>query len=560
MSETAQPNQVTINYDGQEVSVPAGLNLVEAAKLLGKEIPHYCYHEKLSVAGNCRMCLVETGMPMRDRATGEPILDENGQPKIGWAPKPAIGCATQVSPGLHVRTQTPQVKDCREGVTEFLLANHPLDCPICDKAGECRLQEYSSEYGRNYSRFVEHKTAKPKHVDIGERIILDDERCILCGRCIRFCNEIIKEPCLGFTERGSHATLSCHPGKRFDHNYSLNTVDICPVGALTSKDFRFQMRVWFLKAADGISVESSAGVNVKVWSREGRIYRITPRRNDAVNDTWMPDSGRMLYKEGEADNRLKQPQVGGHPMDAHETLSRVAALLKQGNAAFVASSHATLEEMFLLKRLAKTVNGEVHMVPHTGEGDGLLIAEDKTPNLRGALLTGLTAEIPTPGMESLAKDIDSGKIKTLLCVREDLKAAGLPAALLEKVNLIYLGSHVPAFAEHSNVLIPVPTVYEKAGTFVNCQWRAQKFTQAIPPAPGVQNDLTVLASIIDFVTSQKGVAPSIASVWNEMAREIPALAGMSYETLPPEGRVVEAGAFAKLPFVETAHLHFTPNA
>ena len=559
MSETEKPSQVTINFNGQDVSVPAGLNLVEVSKLLGQEIPHYCFHEKLSVAGNCRMCLVEIGMPMRDRATGAPILDENGKQKIGWAPKPAIGCATKVSPGLHVRTETPLVKDCREGVTEFLLANHPLDCPICDKAGECRLQEYSAEYGRNYSRFIENKTAKPKHVDIGARIMLDDERCILCGRCIRFCNEILKERYLGFTERGSHATLSCYPGKRFDHNYSLNTVDICPVGALTSKDFRFQMRVWFLKPTDSISVESSAGVNVKIWSREGRIYRITPRRNDAVNDTWMSDSGRMLYKESE-ENRLKQALVGGHPMDSAETLSRVAALLKQGSAAIVASAFSSLEEMFLLKRLADAIGAPVHMVSHTGEGDGFLITEDKTPNLRGALLTGLADKIPAANLDALAEAIKSGKIKTVLCVREDLVAAGIAPEVLEKVNLVYMGSHVPAFAQQSNVLVPVPTVYERAGSFVNCQWRVQKFAQAIPPAAGVQSDLTAFSQLLDFISSQKGVAPSLSSVWKEMAGAIPALAGMSFDTLSGEGKAVDPGALANLPFVEKAHLHYTPKA
>jgi len=560
MSETDKPNQVTINYDGQDVSVPANLNLVEVASLLGKEIPHYCFHEKLSVSGNCRMCLVEIGMPMRDRATGAAVLDEAGKPKIGWAPKPAIGCATKVSPGLHVRTQTPAVKDCREGVTEFLLANHPLDCPICDKAGECRLQEFSAEYGRNYTRFVENKTPKPKHVDIGERIVLDDERCILCSRCIRFCNEVLHEGYLGFTERGSHSTLSVYPGKRFDSNYSLNTVDICPVGALTSKDFRFQMRVWFLKAVNGICTESSAGVNTKVWSREGRIYRITPRRNDAVNDTWMADSGRMLYKEVESPNRLKVALVGGHNVGIDETLSRVAALLKQGPAAIVGSAHSTVEEQFLLKRLSKAVLAPVFFVSRAGQGDGLLVTEDKTPNLRGALLTGLISNVPVTDLKVIGDQIDAGRIKTLLCVREDLLAAGLTQAQLDKVNLVYAGTHVPEFAAEANVLFPVPTVFERAGTFVNCQFRLQKFGQAVPAPEGVPSEIFALARLLDLSCVKCGITPSLAAVWAEIARDIPAFAGISYDTLPDEGKLIEAGPLAKLPFVEKKHLHFAPNA
>ena len=249
---------VNIVLDGNEVEVPAGINLVDAAALFNKEIPHYCYHPQLSVAGNCRMCLIEMGTPMRDRATGEPVLDEDGSPKIGWVPKPVIGCATTVSPGMHVKTISEKVTDCREGIMEFLLVNHPLDCPICDQAGECRLQEFATDYGRGYSRYVERKNVKPKRARLGPRVTLDDERCILCSRCIRFCQEVANDDVLGFVDRGSYSTLTCFPGKELKNNYSLNTVDLCPVGALTSTDFRFKMRVWFLKESSSICAESSA--------------------------------------------------------------------------------------------------------------------------------------------------------------------------------------------------------------------------------------------------------------------------------------------------------------
>ncbi|MDR2982461.1 MAG: (2Fe-2S)-binding protein, partial [Puniceicoccales bacterium] len=287
MSQETKTNLVTITVDGEDFQVPSGMNLVDAIHRIGKEVPHYCYHSKLSVSGNCRMCLVEMGSPMRDRATGELVM-ENGKPKIGWQPKPGIACATNVSPGLNVKLDSPTVKNCREGVTEFILLNHPLDCPICDQAGECKLQEYSAEYGRGYSRYIDEKNPKPKKTRLGPRVTLDDERCILCSRCVRFCKEIAKDPVLGFVNRGSFNTLTCYPGRELENNYSLNTVDICPVGALTSTDFRFKMRVWFLKQTPSICTESSVGVNTVVWSREGVIYRITPRQNDAVNDTWMP--------------------------------------------------------------------------------------------------------------------------------------------------------------------------------------------------------------------------------------------------------------------------------
>src|SRR5882672_3472455 len=307
-----KPDLVTVNVDGKDIAVPKGTNVIEAARLLGVDIPHYCYHPKLTVVGNCRMCLIEMGMPAVDPTTKAPIMDPaTGKQKINWIPRPQIGCATNAAPGLHIRTNTPQVKDCREGVMEFLLINHPLDCPICDQAGECKLQEQSTGYGRGYSRFIEQKNVKPKRTLLGPRVMLDDERCILCSRCVRFSTEIAKDDVLGFIDRGSYSTLTCYPGRKLENNYSLNTVDICPVGALTSTDFRFKMRVWFLKTAPGIDPESSVGVNTEVWSREGAIYRITPRENNDVNDTWMTDSGRLLYKQVKTADRLTAPAING---------------------------------------------------------------------------------------------------------------------------------------------------------------------------------------------------------------------------------------------------------
>ena len=247
--------QIKVKVDGREIAVPrlspdwqgklAPTTMIQAAEAVGAMVPHYCYHPKLPIAGNCRMCLVEFGTPAMgpDR---KPILNPNGTPRISKSPRPAIACATPISPGMEIYTNTPTVKAMREGVLEFLLINHPLDCPICDQAGECKLQEYSVDYGQSASRFVEAKVHKPKAVDLGPRIALDDERCILCSRCIRFTKDVVGDDALGIVNRGSYNTLTAYPGKAFDNNYTLNTVDVCPVGALTSKDFRFQMRAWFL--------------------------------------------------------------------------------------------------------------------------------------------------------------------------------------------------------------------------------------------------------------------------------------------------------------------------
>src|ERR1035437_2983808 len=367
MTQPAKPDLVTVNIAGKEIAVPKGTNVIEAARLVGVDVPNYCYHPKLSIVGNCRMCLVEMGLPAVDPATKQPVIDTaTGKQKINWMPRPQIGCGTNAIPGLHIRTTTPQIKDCREGVMEFLLINHPLDCPICDQAGECKLQEQATGYGRGYSRFIEHKNVKPKRTQLGPRVTLDDERCVLCSRCIRFSKDVAKDDVLGFIDRGSYSTLTCYPGKQLENYYSLNTVDICPVGALTSTDFRFKMRVWFLKQADSIDTESSVGANTVVWAREGQIYRITPRRNDEVNDTWMPDTGRVLYKQVRDESRLTAIQVNGQPADLDTAIAAAAELLKTGNGAVVGSGHSSVEEQFVTKKLAAALKAPAFIVARIG--------------------------------------------------------------------------------------------------------------------------------------------------------------------------------------------------
>ncbi|MCS6248085.1 MAG: (2Fe-2S)-binding protein [Opitutus sp.] len=556
MIQPAKPDLVTVNIDGKEIAVPKGTNVIEAARLVNVDVPHYCYHPKLAVVGNCRMCLIEMGMPAVDPATKAAVMDPaTGKQKINWIPRPQIGCGTTVSPGLHVKTTSPMVKDAREGVMEFLLINHPLDCPICDQAGECKLQEQATGYGRGYSRFIEQKNVKPKRTQLGPRVTLDDERCVLCSRCIRFSRDVAGADVLGFVDRGSYSTLTCHPDKKLDHNYSLNTVDICPVGALTSTDFRFKMRVWFLKQTNTICTESSVGVNSVAWSREGTLYRITPRRNDEVNDTWMADSGRVLYKQVQATDRLTSETA----LDA--LIAQAAASFKAsaGAIAVVGSGRSSVEEQFLTKKLAAALNASVSLVSRTAQGDKLLISADRNPNVRGALVTGLITALPAAQLTSLAADIDSGKVKTVVSIGEDLIAAGLTAAQLAKVSIVYLGTHANATSAAAKTVIPTVTVFEKAGSFVNQQFRIQKFIQAIPPLAGAHNDLSVLAKLI-AAAGAAAPADQIGTLWPLIAAEVPVLSSVLYKTIPDTGVLLDATTWRALPFVEDQTLHFKPAA
>ena len=554
---------VTINIDGQDVEVPKGINIIEAVKMVGKgkEVPHYCYHPKLTIAGNCRMCMVEMGMPMRDRATGEAVLEEDGTQKIAWMPKPTIGCATNASPGMHIRTGSDMVKESRNGVTEFLLINHPLDCPICDQAGECRLQEFSAEHGRGYSRFIEDKNVKPKRTRLGPKVTLDDERCILCSRCVRFSKEVAGEDVLGFVDRGTYSTLICFPGKELSHNYSLNTVDICPVGALTSTDFRFKMRVWFLKRTHSICTESSVGANTEIWSREGKIYRITPRRNDDVNDTWMTDTGRALYKEIESEDRLIHYTIEGVHKASDEAAVSAAELLKSGKVAMVGSAHSSVEEQFFYKAIAERSGAKVYLVSHNGDGDGLLQSEDRTPNLRGALVTGLIGELPSKNLEALGRDINSGAVKTILAVNEDLTELGISKDVLAKAKVIYVGSHANRTSEVANIVLPSLMVFEKDGSFINQSFRIQRFKAAVPGPRGVQSDFTVLEKIAAALAGEKATAITIDSVWERMTATIDQLSdSLLWRTLPEEGVALDATAVLDLGFIETKNLKYDPIA
>jgi len=553
---------ISVFVDGIEVKVAPGTNMIEAARKAGVEIPHYCYHSHLSVAGNCRMCLVEMGMPGVDRATRAPILDADGKQVTQWMPKPTIACATNASPGLHIRTKTELVRECREGIMEFLLVNHPLDCPICDQAGECHLQEYAADYGRGYSRYVEEKNVKPKRTMIGPRVILDDERCVLCGRCVRFCQEVVKDEVLGFTERGSHTTLTCFPGKTLDNNYSLNTVDLCPVGALTSTDFRFKMRVWFLKETPSICTESSVGVNTTVWSREGEIYRITPRRNDAVNDSWMSDTGRMLYKQVAMESRSTNYTLEGKPVAVEEALQSLADTIRSAKGlAIVGSGKASVEEMWLLRKIVDAVPAGTklrYVVPHVEEGDGMLVSSDRNPNTRGALLTGFIDKLDQCDGKTLKEAVDDGSVDTVIACNECISYAEISKEDLKKLRFVYMGTHFCDSSQYANIEIPLLTVFEKAGSFVNQQFRLQKFAQVLPGPDGVLSDVAFFTALL---TALGGKAPKSATsedIWARISAEVPQFSGISFDAIPSDGQLLDGSAYAGEPFAEGKSLHYEP--
>jgi len=544
--KTQTPTEtVTVKVDDREVEVPqmtpnwqgkpAPTTVLQACQHAGVELPHYCYHPKLPTAGNCRMCLVHVGMPGRPGPDGKVPMNEDGTTKIfpmqlPYEPGTArgvIGCATDIVPGMEIHASSLETKEMRKAVLESLLINHPLDCPICDQAGECKLQEYSVEHGQPESAFAETKVHKPKAVDLGPRITLDAERCVLCTRCIRFTSEIANDDALGIVNRGSYNTIATFPGMPFDNNYTLNTADICPVGALTSKDFRFQMRTWFLKETKSLCTSCGTGCNTVIGSRENKMYRYEPRNNDAVNASWMCDTGRLNYKWIGREDRLKEARNKDTKISWKRALTEISEKLAKaepGTTAIIASAQQTNEELWLLAQLRRKLKAFTDSVPRTGKGDNLLVDADKNPNSTGARLTGITTRRMGLRLKRIAEGIESDEITTLIVFGEDVTKHGIGPKLLRKLKLLVVSDILPnATTERAHYLLPGCAHAEKRGSFTNVKGRVQKFMQALQPPNDARPEWEFLHELVTNVSGRSGFS-TIEGLFNQMAQDVPAFA------------------------------------
>jgi NADH-quinone oxidoreductase subunit G len=462
-----------IIIDGKEFDVDPSLTVIQAAAKNGIEIPHFCWHEKLSVSGNCRMCLVE----------------------IEKMPKLAISCMTQVAEGMVVHTHSERVLQARKAVMEFLLINHPLDCPICDEAGECKLQDYAYQHSIGYSRFDENKVHKPKRVELGPNVMLDVERCIMCSRCIRFSEEIAHQPVLTFTQRGTHVVLTTFPGTKLDNPYSMNVIELCPVGALTSKDFRFKSRVWEMSSTESVCVGCSRGCNTHVWVRQNQILRLTPRLNEEVNSYWMCDAGRLnTFKFVNSQERLHEPLVrkDGVLIEVgwDEAIARVVSELKsfkKSEIAGIGSAFGTNEDNYVFQRFMKEIVGtkNIDFLAHEKEGDedSLLLRSDKTPNSLGTRLVGVKPHENGAGFAGILKGIEDGSVKALYVLEDDIASNPNIAAVLQNLELLIVHSSVRnTTTELADIVLSCSTYAEKNGTFTNYEGRVQRIRPAVATA------------------------------------------------------------------------------
>ncbi|MCX8112102.1 MAG: 2Fe-2S iron-sulfur cluster-binding protein [Bacteroidia bacterium] len=467
----------TIYIDGRPYEYEKPGKLLQYCLDNGIEIPYFCYHPALSIPANCRMCLVETGFPLRDRQSGEYLREPDGSIKIGWGPKPTPSCTTDLAPDLHVRTHrtSETVRRTQEAVLEFILINHPLDCPICDQAGECPLQIWTYKYGPEGSRFEEEKVHKPKRIRLGPRVILDAERCINCTRCVRFTDEVSKTRQLTIVQRGNQNYPATAEGQPFDDPYSLNTVDICPVGALTSADHRFKARPWEMNYTPTICTGCAQGCNAYAWVRDNLVMRFTPRKNLQINQYWLCDEGRLDYQKYNERRASGIRQAGDIPLSWNEGFAAAAKLLQEhrGKVLFVGSAFASVETLYVLRSFAEKVspNTPLYFIPHEQPnwGDDFLRRDDRTPNRRGAEALGY---IPVQEEEVLTL-LNSGRFSLLYWVEDDKALENLLPRLPKELPVIaHLYQLVEGY-ERLAVILPAATHLESFGTYVNHQGIAQ---------------------------------------------------------------------------------------
>jgi NADH-quinone oxidoreductase subunit G len=462
------PGMVTMIIDGKEAVVKPGTNLIEAAKSVGSEIPYYCYHPRLTIAANCRMCLVE----------------------VSNAPKLVPSCQHAISEGLVVKTNTDKVKAQQKSVMEFLLLNHPVDCSICDQAGECKLQDYYMRYDFKPSRLEGTKILRNKRKALNEHVVIDQERCIVCTRCVRFMEEVAKAPQLGVFGRGSHEVVDVAPhyGK-LESNYSGNIVDLCPVGALLNRDFRFRARAWFLSAAPSICTGCSQGCNTFADFMGQDTYRFRPRENEAVNKSWLCDEGRLTYK------RLNQKRVqqcltgkGAEAKETHYADAIKALGVKLKGAAVTVAIAPTFSNEDLMGALAAARDAlQVKAVYVTGRpkgaGDDFLMKADKNPNRKGLEWVAKGFGVELKDFSALAAALDKGEVKSLLAFGAEVPED--EAAFVKRLSGV---EHFAVFATNENavtaaasIVIGATSHVEDEGTFVNEGGLTQRVRRAYPP-------------------------------------------------------------------------------
>lgn len=526
------PGFVTCTIDGKEVVAKPGTNMIEAAKLVGSDIPYYCYHPRLSIAANCRMCLVE----------------------VSNAPKLVPACQTPLAEGVAIKTTTAKVKDQQRATMEFLLLNHPVDCAICDQAGECKLQDYYMRYDFKPSRLLGQKVMRDKRKVLGPDVVLDQERCIMCTRCVRFMAEVAKKPQLGVFGRGSHEYIDTFPGSQLDSNYSVNTVDLCPVGALTQRDFRFRARSWFLSAVPSICTGCSRGCNTWNDFFAQDTYRYRPRENEQVNKSWLCDLGRKTYKYLN-ENRIERASTGR----GNETLSvtpaeaakAAAARLKAGSTAVLASAVCSNEDLLAALSFAKEQLGAKAVYVGgrpSAPGDDFLLTSDRNPNRKGLELIAKALGLEVRPFDALEKAISGGQVKSLLAIGTEVPVdeAAFAGSVAKLDNFVAVAFNSSKITEQAHVLMGAASHVEDEGSFVNVDGIIQRVRRAYP-SKGEIAPIWKWISLFHAAMGSGTVFGSSREVWKALSASVPEFASFNWDKMAPIARKRPGAGITPLP-------------
>ena len=483
----------SIKLDGKEIPFEKGDTIIRAAWRQGKEIPHYCWHPGLSVAANCRMCLVEIEPTATRRQMILDVLvwDASKQDYVpGKKPKLEPACQVECIDGMVIKSDgSPHVDEARKHVQEYLLLNHPVDCPICDQAGECKLQDYWLSEDRSEKRMRDEIVHKPKAVEFGDTIVYDAERCIVCTRCVRFMDEVAKDPVLDKRERGNLSEIVVSPGRKLEGHYTMMTDEVCPVGALTTKDFRFKARVWFLRRVPSVCPGCATGCNswLEYDPRTGEVPRLRPRDNEKVNKYWMCDDGIRTHRRVQ-EQRVLTASIGKggarKPVAPIVALKAAAEQIKKGRVAVVLSAQRSTEDNFALAHLATLFLGVTELylarLPDW-DGDDILRDKDHNPNVRGARRAAGGA--PLRPLAELAESAVSGQVATVIALGGISDAGDVTTiGALSKSKVITLAANEGALTEIADILLPAASWAEHDGSFVNRQDLEQHFEAGPRPA------------------------------------------------------------------------------
>ncbi|MDR1433097.1 MAG: (2Fe-2S)-binding protein [Puniceicoccales bacterium] len=508
--------------NSKEVTATDGERLVDVIRRHGISLPSPCYHKSLTETGHCGMCLIGARAKAVDGFTV------------------VSACTATARDGVEIDTEFPEALCKRMELLSLCLLQHPLDCSKCDKVGLCFIHRLATRMKlRGFTRIANGKLCNVRYKNFGKNIIFDGQKCIGCKRCIRFCRDTLDDEVLGFLPtEGGCGEVAPYPGKELSGNYCLNLVDLCPAGALMDRNHIHQPQQWTLMRTESISIESSVGVNTYVLHSENRIFRIVPRENEHVNGPWIPDSARVEHKFFSDRKRLLKTMINGRKVSLRAAITHIVKAIFGHRISVVCSGSMSLEDQFVLRRFLEAAVSGAFCLRKSRTADGFLMSDDATPNFNGAILNSIAkGDSIVEDLSELNRSTVAGQCKLILSINEDIFSNGVSRAIPGDVEIFYVGNEENETARRASVVIPTATVFESTGTFINKDWRLQKFHKAInPPNASIFPPWYIFSLLLNaYFNAEENDLLWLDRVWLEMAKAIPQLVNIDFSNVDSSG-------------------------